>query len=72
MLKLTPIPIDVLYVKTLLGACQTCSWGFIKKDVPKVDQANCSYCPFNTVSPGDTSLPMGGHFQAGIRALNTL
>lgn len=67
-----PIHIDLLYVNALLSACQTCSGGFIKKDVPKVDRASCSYLPLNTVSPGDTSMPMGGHLQAGLRALNTL
>lgn len=72
MPKLMPTRIDLLYVKALLSACPTCSEGFIKKDVPKVDQASCSYCPLNTVSPGDTSVPVGGHLQAGIRALNTL
>jgi len=58
-----PLHIDLLYVTALLSASQNSSWGFIKKYVPKVDQARCSYCPLNTVSQGILQCPWADTFR---------
>lgn len=52
MLKFMSIHIHLFHGKAPVSAHQTCSWGFIKKDVPKVDQASCSYHPLDTVAQG--------------------
>lgn len=76
MPKLMPKHTHLLYGK-VLSAHQTCSWGFIKRDVPKADKPRCSYCPLNTVAQGTLGVQRKSNgvkfqFQAGIRTQSNL
>lgn len=47
-----PVHIPLLYGEVPLGAHQTCSWGFIKRDVQRQTRQDVHIYPLSTVAQG--------------------